>query len=244
MKKTALIVLLFGLAFGLIPTAIHAQSVQDVLDKMIAAQGGRNALAAVKDSTYTGSAEMVQFGMSGTITLYQKEPNKMRMDIEVMGMVITQAFDGDIGWYINPQTGAEELMNEQQTTDMKHQALGNDALLRPALYGITYELKPKETINGQDYIVVDQVFKDGLRSTFYVDPTTHLIYKIRTSATGPAGTEMTSEILSADYQKEGDLVVAKAQTIYQAGQEFVRLKFSKVVFNSGLEDQFFKKTGK
>ncbi len=59
----------------------------------------------------------------------------------------------------------------------------------------------------------------------------------------PAGTEIEVETLMSDYQKEGEVVVARAMTIYQGGQEFLRLKFSKVVFNTGLEDVFFKMTG-
>jgi len=72
----------------------QAQTAKDILDKMIEAQGGRKALEAIKDTTTVGGMEMVQMGMNGSITMYQKEPNKMRMDIEVMGMIITRAFDG------------------------------------------------------------------------------------------------------------------------------------------------------
>ena len=38
--------------------------------------------------------EIIQFAMTAALTIYQKEPNKMRMDIDVMGMLITQAYDG------------------------------------------------------------------------------------------------------------------------------------------------------
>ena len=72
---------------------------------MIEAQGGRKALAAIKDTTISGTIEMPQMGISGSITIYQKEPDKMRMDMEFMGMVITQAYDGQNAWMVNPADG-------------------------------------------------------------------------------------------------------------------------------------------
>jgi len=242
MKKAAVFALILGTALGLAPSALNSQTVQEVTGQMIAALGGRAALSAVKDITYTGSAEMVQYGMNGTITMYQKEPNKIRMDMGVMGMVITQAFDGEVGWFTNPQTGTEDLMNEQQTADMKRQAIGNTALLAPEVLGITYELKPRETLEGKSYIVLDQVFKDGLRATNYIDPETFLTYKTRFTGAAVSGMDPTSEVILSDYQKTGDILMANALTIYQGGLEFVRLKFSKIVVNSGLEDRLFKKS--
>lgn len=244
MKKLSISVFLAVFAVSLLATFAGAQTLQEVMDKMVAAQGGQKALEAVKDSTYSGTAELIQFGMNGTFTMYHKEPNKMRMDFEVMGMVITQAYDGETAWQVNPQTGTDEIMNEQQAAEMKRQALGNDALFNPSKYGISYELKPKEKVNDKEYVVLDQVFKDGYRNTMYLDPDTYLIYKTKAKTVSPAGTEVESETIMSDYQKEGDLSVAKSMTIYQAGQEFMRLKIAKVAFNSILDDIQFKMTGK
>jgi outer membrane lipoprotein-sorting protein len=243
MKKILISTFLLAFGLGLIAIYADAQKLPEVLDKMIAAQGGRKALEAIKDTTSSGTAEMIQFGMNGTFTMYQKEPDKVRMDFEVMGMVVTQAYDGTTAWGVNPQTGASEVMSDQQGADMKRQSYGNDALLNPAKYGMSFEMKPKEKINDKDYIVLDQIYKDGFRATMYIDPETYLVFKTKAKTVSPAGTEIEVETLTSDYQKEGDLVVPKAITIYQGGQEFMRMKISKVVFNAGLEDVFFKMPG-
>ncbi len=244
MKKTILCSVLFLFVAGLAAASLNAQTTQEVMDKMIAAQGGRAAMEAVKDSTYSGTAELIQFGMNGTFTMYHKEPDFFRLDMEMMGMVITQAYDGQVAWWVNPQTGTDELMNEQQSLDLKRQALGNDAFFNPAKYGITYELKPKEKIGDKEYVVIEQAFKDGFKTTIYLDPDTYLVYKTRAKTMSQAGTEVTAETFNTDYEKEQGLVVAKSINILQDGQEFMRLKISKAVFNSGLEDQLFKRTGK
>jgi outer membrane lipoprotein-sorting protein len=87
-----------------------AQSAKDILDKMIEAQGGKANLAKIEDTTMSGTLEMVSMGLNGSLTFFQKEPNKMRMDMEFMGMVMTQAYDGEIAWGVDPNTGSVQEM--------------------------------------------------------------------------------------------------------------------------------------
>ncbi len=94
MKKTLIWVLAGLFVMSILPAQGFGQTSKEVLEKMIDAQGGRKAMEAAKDTTISGTMELIQQGMNATLTMYQKEPNMMRMDIEVMGMVITQAFDG------------------------------------------------------------------------------------------------------------------------------------------------------
>ena len=135
MKKSMTLFTCGLLALALVCGPAQAQTSQEVVAKMIEAQGGAKALAAVKDTTINATVELVSMGMNGTLTMYQKEPNMMRMDIEIMGMVITQAYDGAVAWMVNPQTGATEQMPEPAAQAMKRQALGNGALSRPRSTG-------------------------------------------------------------------------------------------------------------
>ncbi len=239
MKKTVSFLICALLVTSLVAAPALGQTTKDVLAKFIQAQGGAKALAAIKDTTVNGSVELVQYGMNGTITMYQKEPNKMRMDIEVMGMVITQAYDGTVGWMINPQTGATEQMPDNMTQEMKRQALGNEALLNPEKYGITYEYKGKEKIDTKDYLILEQTTSDGHKTTMYLDPDTYLTYKAKGTTLGQAGVEVMADTIFSDYKKVGDVTLAHSLTTYQDGQEFMRMTLTKVTFNSGLEDSFF-----
>jgi outer membrane lipoprotein-sorting protein len=239
MKKTVSFLICALLVTSLVAAPALGQTTKDVLAKFIQAQGGAKALAAIKDTTVNGSVELVQYGMNGTITMYQKEPDKMRMDIEVMGMVITQAYDGTVGWMINPQTGATEQMPDNMTQEMKRQALGNEALLNPEKYGITYEYKGKEKIDTKDYLILEQTTSDGHKTTMYLDPDTYLTYKAKGTTLGQAGVEVMADTIFSDYKKVGDVTLAHSLTTYQDGQEFMRMTLTKVTFNSGLEDSFF-----
>ena len=218
----------------------YGQTVKDVLDKMIDAQGGRKALEAIKDTTISGTIEMVQMNVSGSITIYQKEPDKMRMDMEFMGMVVTQAYDGQVAWMVNPQTGAQEVMTEKMTADFRKQALGNDVTLNPERYGIAYALKGKEKIGEKEYIVLEQTYKDGKTATVDVDPVTFFPFKSKSTGTDMTGAEVEAETYFSDYRKVGATTAAHAMTVYQNGSEFIRMTFVKIGYNSGLEDSLFK----
>jgi len=185
---------------------------------------------------------MTMMGMSGSLTMYQKEPNKTRMDGEVMGMVITQAFDGETGWTINPQTGGVEDLSEIATEYAKREALGNEALLNPKKHGITYTYKGTEKIEEKDYLVLEQAFADGYKSSIYVDPKTYLVYKTKGLSLNQMEVEVNTETVVSDYKKVNGVMVPHAITIFQEGDEFLTITVTEVSFNTGLEDSFFKKS--
>ncbi len=217
-----------------------SQTAEGILAKMIEAQGGRKALEKIKDTTISGSLEIIQQGMTATLTIYSKEPNKMRMDMEVMGMVITQAFDGETAWGTNMQTFSIEEMPEAQAEDFKRQALGNDALLNPKKYGITFTYKGKEKVEDKDCFVLEQTFSDGFKATLYVDSKTYLTYKTKAKSIGQMGIEVESENYMSDYKKVEGMMIPHTMTVFQDGEEAVIMTFTEISINSGLEDSFFK----
>jgi outer membrane lipoprotein-sorting protein len=240
MKKTLLWALVGAFVISSLPVPGHGQTAGEVLEKMIQAQAGRTVLEGIKDTTIAGTMELVQQGMNATMTMYQKEPNLLRMDMEVMGMVITQAYDGKKGWSLNPQTGAAQDMDENMNKEFKRQALGNDSLLNPAKYGITYVAKPREKVGDKEYLVLEQTMEDGHKSTLYIDPETYLPARTKTTALSPmGGGEIQSETVFNDYKKAGDVMVAHSMTIFQDGTEFARMTLTKITYNSGLEDSLF-----
>ncbi len=241
MRRTVVLCVVGFMLFGILASPGMSQSAKDILNKMIEAQGGRAALEKIKDTTIIGTVEIVMMGMSGTASIYFKEPDKVRMDIEIMGMVITQAYDGENGWGVNPQTGAVEDMTEEQTKDMKRMAMGNASLLNPEKYGITYTYKGKEAIEGTDYLILEQKFDDGYTVTNYIDPSTYLVYKTSAIAPNLAGVEEEQDAFMSDYRKVDGVMMAHSMRIVQGGEEAMTMTFTEVRFNTGLEDSFFKK---
>jgi outer membrane lipoprotein-sorting protein len=252
MKKAATICLLGFFLLGLMTSLdanLEAQEKDSkksdpkalkLIEKMIKAQGGRELIKSIKDTNTTGTIEFIQMGLEGVMTLYQKEPNMMRIDIEMMGMIITQAFDGEMAWFINPQTGISEEMPEQQADNFKRQALGQDSLLNPEKLGITYTYKGLEKIEEKDFHVLVQTHADGWEATLWVDKETNLVHKSKAETVNEMGVEVEAESFTTDYQEVNGMMVAHTMNIYQDGEEFMTITLTEVNFNTGLEESFFK----
>jgi outer membrane lipoprotein-sorting protein len=231
---------IFMLSFMSSPS--FGEDLADIQKKMIDAQGGRKVLEGIEDTTITGDIEITQMGLNGTLTMYHKEPNKSRQDIEVMGMVMTNAFDGEMAWMINPQTGSSEELSEDMAAEVKRNALSrsNSLMLNPEKFGVKYTFKAKERVDDRDCLVLTQVYADGHETTMYVDAGTYLLYKTVQMAMNQMGVEVEQEMIFADYQKVDGFTYPFSMTIVQDGEEFAVITVTEVKLNSGLEDSLFK----
>jgi hypothetical protein len=131
-------------------------------------------------------------------------------------------------------------MPERMAQDIKKQALGNDSILNPDKYGIKYEAKGKEKVQDKDCFLLEQTLPDGSKSMIYLDPVTYLVSKTKTKTVDPqSGAEINVETIFADYQKVEPMIVAHSMTILHDGAEFMKMTFSKVTYNSNLDDAKF-----
>jgi outer membrane lipoprotein-sorting protein len=242
MKKLLTLGLSVLLLGSLVSSFVNAQTADEILKKMIEAGGGRKALEAIKDTTVSGDAEMPAMGISGSVTTYHKEPGMTRQDMEFMGMVMTQAFDGEIAWFTNPQTGTvDEAPAEMQEYSKKGALeMGNSLLLDPEKFGASHEFKGKETIEGKEYLVLERAFESGDISTLFIDPQTYYVMRQRQMSMDLMGGESEQEIVFSDYKKVEGIPYPFSMTIYQGGEELAIITMTEVKFNSGLEDSFFK----
>ncbi len=239
MKRFVLISIVGLVLIGLATTPAFCQSADEVLAKMVEAMGGRKFMENVTDMTLMGNMEMIPMAMSGSMTMYQKRPDKMRMEFEMMGSMITQAFDGTTAWGTNPQTGATQAMPDQMSQSFKRRALGNEVFLNPEKYSIKYSLKENENVDGKDCLVLVQTFSDEHQVTLYIDSATYLTYKSKSTEQNQMGAEVEADTVFSDYKKVEDAMVPHQFTMFQDGQEFMKMTISEVSFNTDLEDSLF-----
>ncbi|MEE8377912.1 MAG: hypothetical protein V3R45_06035 [Candidatus Aminicenantaceae bacterium] len=243
MKKYFAVSALGLILFSLVSAPGISQDAKKLLDKVINASGGRKVMEAIKDTTFSGTMDLVQMGINGTFTFYQKEPNLLRQELEFMGMTITSAFDGETGWSVNPETGATEDLPKQAQEDLKNEALGfgNSSMLFPEKLGITFADKGKEKVKGKEYLLLEMTFESGDISLIYIDPGTYLPYMMKSMIIGQMGIDVEQESIMGNYKKIDGLNFAHSVIIYQDGELFGSIVVDDVKFNTGLEDSFFKK---
>jgi len=239
MKKAISLILFGALIFTLAVPYVGAQDAGAILEKMFKAQGGKEFLKSLKTATMSGTMELVQQGLEGTITVYTKDPEKTRVDIEIMGMLITQAYDGETAWFTNPQTGAVEEMSEPLAIQMRREAIGYNAYLYPEKYGITFTYKSKETIEGKNFHVLEMKYPDDFKILIYVDTETYLDYKTLATIVDETGVEVEMETYSMDYKKVDGMTFAHTIVTYKDGEEFMAMTITDVKFNTEIDDSLF-----
>lgn len=153
-----------------VPAEMTAES---VLEKYLAAIGGRENLAKVERLIIDMTAEIQ--GMSLQTTLYHMAPNKLAMTNKMMGNVVqSSVFNGEKG--VNMQMGQFSDMDETKTQDM----LIDSRLFPERFYaemGVKTELKSMELVEGQKAYKIIITYPSGTKKTHYFDAETHL--KIR-----------------------------------------------------------------
>ena len=241
MKRILSYAVLFLFILGLTTPSVLSQDAKTIMEKNLEAQGGRKLLGSIKDITMTGTLEIVAQGLTGDFSTYWK-PGKRRFDLEVMGMVITQAYDGETAWMLNPQTGSIEDMPESAAASTKRDAMGIEAALNPEKFGITYEYKGKESIEGKEYFLVITKFEDGFSSTSYIDTQTYLTYKSKATVVDDmTGSEVEVESFASDYKEANGMMIAHTSIQYRDGEEYLSISVSEVKTNTGIEDSLFVK---
>ena len=162
MRHLAYITLLILGAFP--ATAGHArvQTSDEIIEKHIAALGGRPALQKLVSRHATGTVTLSVQGadLSGTYEAYAKAPNKTRvvlkLDTTPAGgpgdMVIDQRFDGVAAVVMNSMQGDTPITGNQ-LENMRNGSFPS-AMLTYKEKGLKVELLPREKLGNQEMIVL------------------------------------------------------------------------------------------
>ena len=77
-----------------------------IIDRHIAAIGGRAAVVARTSVHMSGTVSLPSAGMTGSVDVFTAKPDKMLLRITLGGIgSIEEGFDGTVGWSLSPMTG-------------------------------------------------------------------------------------------------------------------------------------------
>ena len=235
MKKKVFVVLSVMSLFVL---SAAAQSVDEIVKKNIEAHGGYEAQKNVNSMIMKGT--ITQMGMEISMKMYQKRPNKRRMEATVQGMTIVDCFDGETAWMINPITGdpAPREKSPEEAKLVKNDADFDGHLLDYKEKGHTVELLGTEDLEGTEVYKLKVTLKSGTVVYYYLD-TEHCI-ELKTSSTiTQQGQEIVSDTFFSDYKPVGELMVAHAIEQHLNGQTSMQIAINEVIFNSEIDDSLF-----
>ena len=195
-----------AILFLFFSSAIFAQTVDEILNENYKAMGGKDKIANLKTLKMKGNIDIGP-DMKAPFTIYLKGGTKMRFELELQGMKLIQALEGDSGWYINPFGGKTEpeRMAAETIKEAKDQADFTGALFNYKEKGNTIAYLGKEDMEGTETFKLMVTKKSGDVSYFYLDATSYLELK-QTSKRKFEDKEVEGAHLSSNYKSVDGLM--------------------------------------
>jgi outer membrane lipoprotein-sorting protein len=228
--------IIFVLAGLIAVTAVNAQTLNEIV-KNYSTATKQDKLASVKTIKIT--AKMSAMGMEMPMTMYMKNPNKIKTVISFNGQDMVTTFDGEKGYMINPMTGSTDPV--EMTGSQLKQAQANNAFSNQIL---TYFKNGKLTLEGQENVNDKPAFKlkanEGTTPIFlYLDKSTYMLVKLNATV-DQMGTQTNVDTFMSDYTEIDGVILPKKTTIMSNGMEAGVLTYDKIEVNIPIEDSIFK----
>jgi hypothetical protein len=239
MKMKSVLMLI---AFAILTTITFAQTVDEIIDKHLAAMGGKENIAKLKTLKITSNIEVAP-NMKAPMTMIIVNNKAFRMDLQMQGMTMTQAVYGDSGWAIIPWSGKKEAerMNSEEIQDSKDQMDIAGALYNYKEKGHKVELLGKEDMEGTEVYKLKLTKKNGNIEYDYLDADSYLTLK-ETTTHKYKDKEVTGDVIYSDYRKvDGGIMFPFGIEQREAGSSQGQpLNADKVEINVPVDESIFK----
>jgi hypothetical protein len=175
-------------------------SADELSEKCAKGSGGKEAWAKLKTMVLTGTIDIASIGMTGTVEIYAKSPNKVLRVISLANGQFEQkqGFDGKAGWKSDPQSGLKPLEGSELEETKVEAVLDSDVRLK--------ELHPDMKVTGRTkvgerdaYTVVTHQ-PGGKTVTMYMDAQTGLRIAEDSEGQNESGTVEKASVFFEDYR--------------------------------------------
>jgi len=184
--------------------AAHADQLDDILARNLAARGGADKLRAIKSLRATGKIILGggNFSLSADFGEVIERPNRIRTELTIQGLTQISASDGTDAWTVSPFQGRRDA--ERASIDDKRQIEQTAELDGPLVdwrtKGHRIEYLGMENVDGAPAIKLRVTRKDGDLQYVFLDPDTALEIRI-TTVRKVRGTENIEETDLGEYQE-------------------------------------------
>jgi zinc protease len=237
--KNFRILLLFTAAL-LFTLPADAQKPEKIIAKYVKAIGGKKKLAQMT-SLYTESEADIQ-GMTSIQKTTILNGKGYRMDMEMMGAVITNCITPDGGWTINPMAGGNAPMDmpEEQYNGSKDEIFIGGPFTVVKTRGYTAEALGTEKAGDVEAIKIKLTSPEGSSAVHYFDPESYYLIKTVASA-DMQGQPMDIILKFADYKDVEGMMIPHELGMSMGGMFEMNSEVTKVEIDKPVDPAFFEK---
>ncbi len=220
----------------------HGQTVDDIIAKNIQAHGGMEKMKIVQTLRMTGKFDAGSFRAG--FMQENKRPDKVREEQIIQGLAAVQAYDGKVGWQVNPFGGRRdaELLSQDDLKGLVIDADIDGPLVDYQQKGHKAELVGHDSVEGTDCFKIKLALKNGDVRYYFLDTDSFLELKIETQS-NIRGTVQYSETYFGDYEEvKGRYYPFAFEGGAKGDTNRVKYSVDKVEINVPIEDSVFAMT--
>lgn len=230
-----LITVIIALTFSIF--GLQAQDLQEVLDSYFETIGQENF---VKHKTMTAKGKSIQQGMETDFTMYQKRPDKMRLEVDIQGTQMIQAYNGETAWMIMPWTGS---LDPVELSGWQLEAFARQADFDGMLYnyeekGYAAELIGTEDMEGTEVFKIKMTSDDGNVFYHFIDADNFVLLKT-TSKMKMGDSEIESDMYFGNYKEKDGIVMPYSIENRSKGETQSEINMTEIVFDNDIDDSVF-----
>jgi len=219
---------------------VNAQTVEEIVNKHLAAIGGKQVLSSIQSVKMENQMEVMGNDATTVITIVNGKGYKT--ESEIMGAKMVQVINEKGGWMINPMAGGSEA--QDIPAEVAKQASNNlfiVPLLDHVARGINLSLEGKENIGGSEAFKMKVTNKEGSDVTMYIDATKFYLVRLVQTA-DMMGQTVTNTVTYSDFRKtESGWVVPYVTDMDMGGMIQLKNKLSKIEVNPSVDPSVFDK---
>ena len=224
-----------------------AQTADEVIEKAIAALGGRAAMEKIKTGIMTGtiSLQTPAGDIPGTIEIYNAVPNKVRTvikaDLSSVGagqLLIDQRFDGTSGYVMDSLQGNRDITGSQLDS-MRSNSFPHPFLNYKAM-GTSVTLGAKEKVGERDAFVLTFEPSSGTPTRQYIDAETFMPLRSMVRVEVPQMGEVEQTYEPSDFRAVDGVKIPHRLNVSSSIQGFA-ITFTKIENNAVVDQKLFSK---
>jgi len=236
------LLLICAFSGGSLVHAAPTPALDDLVAKNIQARGGIAALHAMHSLSFRGKLLIndgqIELGFAQTV----ERPSNIRVEVSIQGLTQIQAFDGKIGWQINPFQGRKdpERMSVDDTKSLAETVADFDgALVDWQKKGNKLEYLGTEDVDGTPAYKIKLIRPSGDTEYVYLDPDHYLEIRLLSQRTEHGVTIETVTDLG-DYEKVQGVFLPFAVEFGQKGSsDRQKLIVDSAKLNADIDDASF-----
>ncbi len=218
---------------------LSAQDVDKILENYFEVIG-QDKVSDIKTIVSKGKA--MQMGMEFPIVLYQKRPGMMRMEAEIQGTKMVQAYNGESGWAIMPWTGSMEPqdMGEDQNKSLEQMADMDGDLYNWKEKGFDLTLVGEEDMEGTPVYKLKLVKPDGDEFLYYIDSENYVVLRVD-SKVNVQGAEVESSSYYSNFKPVEGMIMAHSIESRMGDQVTMQIVLESFEIDTELDNSLFEK---